>query len=208
MSTRLVYVADAMCSWCWGFSPVLETVRARFELPVELIVGGLRPGGAAQRMDDGMRSYLRGTWGRISELTSQPFDFAPLDWKEWVYDTELPARAVVAMRQAAPDLELALFQRLQRAFYAEGVDVTSPDVYPELVEPLGVEPDGFGALLASDAVREATWQDFARARAMGVTGFPALLLVHEQTASVLTLGYRPVEAIAPLVGEALGRGGA
>ena len=26
MSARLLYVMDPMCSWCWGFAPVLESL--------------------------------------------------------------------------------------------------------------------------------------------------------------------------------------
>ena len=43
---HLVYFADPMCSWCWGFAPVINAIRGRYgeRLPVRLIVGGLRPG--------------------------------------------------------------------------------------------------------------------------------------------------------------------
>ncbi|MDH5427723.1 MAG: DsbA family protein, partial [Nitrospirota bacterium] len=31
MSPTLIYVADPMCSWCWGFSPVLEEIRRLYQ---------------------------------------------------------------------------------------------------------------------------------------------------------------------------------
>lgn len=46
MPSHLLYIADPMCSWCWGFSPIIEKVRDHFgeALPMELLMGGLRPG--------------------------------------------------------------------------------------------------------------------------------------------------------------------
>lgn len=47
---RLIYVADPMCSWCYGFGPQLADLRARLAdtlgapVPVTLVTGGLRPG--------------------------------------------------------------------------------------------------------------------------------------------------------------------
>ena len=45
MSHRfLVYFADPMCSWCYGFSPVIREIADHFgeRLPVEVVMGGLR----------------------------------------------------------------------------------------------------------------------------------------------------------------------
>ena len=43
---QLIYFADPMCSWCYGFSPVVRALRPRYAevLPIRLIMGGLRPG--------------------------------------------------------------------------------------------------------------------------------------------------------------------
>ena len=43
---HLLYVADPMCSWCYGFSPVIGAVAGHFgdRLPVRLLMGGLRAG--------------------------------------------------------------------------------------------------------------------------------------------------------------------
>ena len=43
---HLLYIADPMCSWCYGFAPVIEAIAAHFgeRLPVRIMVGGLRAG--------------------------------------------------------------------------------------------------------------------------------------------------------------------
>ena len=42
----LWYFADPMCSWCWGFAPVISAIEETYKnrLKVELVLGGLRPG--------------------------------------------------------------------------------------------------------------------------------------------------------------------
>ena len=49
---RLIYFADPMCSWCYGFSPVIAQIRQTFgrALPIEVVMGGLRPGNAGPRL--------------------------------------------------------------------------------------------------------------------------------------------------------------
>jgi len=40
------YIADPMCSWCWGFAPIIEKIRERYSdrLNFGLMLGDLRPG--------------------------------------------------------------------------------------------------------------------------------------------------------------------
>ena len=200
---KLIYIGDPMCSWCWGFAPVLEAVSQEFSLPVEVIVGGLRPGPEAQIMDDQLRSYLHREWSRIHEATGQPFDFAALDREAWTYDTELPAMAIATMRAVDASKTLDFFVRLQRAFYAENIDVTDPDAYPALAAEFDIDGDSFTAQMLTEDAKAAAWSDFARSREMGIAGFPALVLRSGSRNRLLTYGYRPVDALRPIARSAL-----
>ena len=73
---HLVYFADPMCSWCWGFSPVIDTIRDQFgsDLPIRLIMGGLRPG-TTKPMDEAARRTTREHWEHVHKASSQPFGF-------------------------------------------------------------------------------------------------------------------------------------
>ncbi|MCA3720124.1 MAG: DsbA family protein, partial [Phenylobacterium sp.] len=76
---HLIYFADPMCSWCYGFSPVMEDIRRAFgrALPVRLVMGGLRPG-TETPMTPEARDSLRGHWTHITEATGLPFGGAVL----------------------------------------------------------------------------------------------------------------------------------
>lgn len=181
-----------MCSWCWGFAPTLERLRAEYpELELQLILGGLRPGPYAQALDDNMREYLRHHWQAVQQASGQAFNDEVLSWQDWRYDTEPACRAVVSMRQLAPDATLPFFTRLQRAFYAEAIDVTVDSSYPDLVEAFGVDSHTFIERFHSDGVKQATWQDFSLSRSLGVQGFPSLLLVDEGRYQALATGFTP-----------------
>lgn len=203
-SAGLLYVGDPMCSWCWGFAPVLERLEEDYALPVDVLVGGLRPGPAAVPLDETMKRFLRREWARIQEVTGQPFDFSTLDREGWLYDSLLPAIAVAGIRSRRPEKTLDFFNRVQRAFYAEAVDVTRASVYGALVEPLGVDADEFTAYLTSPAGGHAAAQDFARAARLGVQGFPTLLFRRVDGGMVLVArGYAPREHVAPIIEDLL-----
>ena len=40
---EIIYVGDPMCSWCWGFSPVLNRIRADYDAvaPMRVVVGAV-----------------------------------------------------------------------------------------------------------------------------------------------------------------------
>ncbi len=201
---EFIYVGDPMCSWCWGFSPVMERLAERFGFPTLLIVGGLRPGPASEVLDDRMRRFLEHHWVEIGERTGQPFDLGGLDRQEWIYDTLLPDTAAVTMRQIRPDEALRFFARLQRAFYAEAMDVTDSALYPELLEGFDVDPDRFLEALASEEMQQRTYGDFARARALGADGFPTLFLRVGDEIFLVSRGYAPYEMLEPALAEFTG----
>jgi putative protein-disulfide isomerase len=193
---ELIYVADPMCSWCYGFGPEIRALDDRFDFPTSVIVGGLRPGPAAEPLDDRLRSVLRHHWEEVGRRTGQPFDPRGLDREDWIYDTLLPDTAVVVMRQRNPDAVLPFFERLQQAFYAEGVDITNPAVYPDLLAGFDVESEEFHAALISEPAIEATYTDFGRARGLGASGFPTLFLRAGDEIFLVSRGYAQADVLA------------
>ena len=192
---ELLYIADPMCSWCWGFAPVIERIDHSFDIPVRVVVGGLRPGDRAEPLDR-VRPMLEHHWEQVAAASGQPFDVKALDRTDWMYDTMVPDTAVVTMRQTAPDETLRFLATVQRAFYADVTDVTDPDVYGDLVVGFPVDPDGFVAAIRSSEMHAVAAKDFQEAQWMGVTGFPSLLLRDGATTVPVALGYAPFAQIA------------
>jgi putative protein-disulfide isomerase len=203
---HLIYFADPMCSWCWGFAGVIDALQEMWGevLPIRLIMGGLRPG-TTEAMSEAAKAELRGHWTHVTEASGQPFGPSGADRPGFVYDTDPAARAVVAIRRANPGRALAFLHAAQRGFYSEGLDVTDPAVLMDLAAGLGQDPARFAADLASEEVKQETWGDYAISRNAGVTGFPTLILGPrvDGTYMAVTRGFQPAGAILPAIAGAL-----
>ncbi len=198
---HLVYFADPMCSWCWGFSPVINGLADHFgdRLPVTLIIGGLRPG-ATEPMDDKMKAEIRHHWEKVHERTGQPFDFSFFEREGFVYDTEPADRAIVVMRLLNPRVMLSYFNSVQRAFYAENRDVSDENVLADIAAEHGLDRDRFYRALQTEQARKSTLTDFETARASGVTGFPTLYAGDTESGyAMVTTGYRPLDGLPEIL---------
>jgi putative protein-disulfide isomerase len=194
---HFLYIADPMCSWCYGFAPVIEELARRFEgrLPVKLMMGGLRAGNTrAMRQED--KDYIRSAWTRVGEASGQPFDFAFFDREGFVYDTEPACRAVVTVRHMAPEKALTFKGRLSAAFYGANRDMTNTDEIVQLATECGLDGEAFKGLFLSADIRNDTFRDFLTAKQMGVEGFPCLVAGNETDGyALVTNGYRPIDGI-------------
>jgi len=201
-SRHLIYFSDPMCSWCYGFAPVIGAIQGAFgeRLPIRLVMGGLRPG-TAEPWTETTRAQLREHWGHVAKATGQPFDFAILERDDFVYDTDPAARAVVVTRRFDPELALAYLGRAQRAFYAQNRDVTSVEVLADLAAELGLPRSEFLAQLATEEARTETWRDYAIAQRAGVSGFPTLVAGpnEEGVFGVVTRGFSPGPQVLPIL---------
>lgn len=199
---HVLYFGDPMCSWCWGFTPVLqgihEAVQGRAEL--HMVMGGLRPG-THESWDPEMRDYIRHHWQDVEAKTGQAFDYARFDDENFIYDTEPGCRALVVARTMDQAKAPTMYEALQRGFYAEGLDITKPEILADIAQAQGLDRTEFSSLLAQDKAREQVAADFNRARAFGVTGFPSVLCADDGQYAFLTLGYRPLSAVTPLLEE-------
>ncbi len=199
MSKTILYFADPMCSWCWGFQPVMDEVRAAVgdKAAIQIFVGGLRPF-TDHAMTDKDKRYVRNHWEHVAEASGQPFDFGFFDRDGFTYDTEPACRAVVTVRKLAPDLAHAMLNRLHRAFYAEGMDTTDPDQLADLAHDVGVPRGDFEIAFAAEETKQETLADFYYAQKAQITGFPTVVGVEEgQPPVALTIGFRPWEGLEP-----------
>lgn len=199
---HLLYVADPMCSWCYGFSPVIGALASHFGasgMPVKVLMGGLRPGNTKPMRDED-RAYIRSAWTRVAAATGQPFDHAFFERESFTYDTEPACRAVVAMRALAPALTLGYLAAVSRAFYAANRDTTSPAVLADIAGELGENRDQFEGALASEDLRQATLGDFVTASEAGIRGFPTLLVSRgEGPYALVTNGYAPLDGMVEAI---------
>ena len=198
---NLIYVGDAMCSWCYGFAKPLDELLADPQgaapLQLALVMGGLRPFTTepmtAQRIDE-----IAGHWHHVGEASGQPFTPSPhtaMHQPGFVYDTEPASRATVTVRSLWPQHVWRYFKTVQHAFYAEGRNVVEPGVLADIAAQLGLPRAEFATAFASQNMRDATLQDFQQSQAWGIRGFPTLVAEHGDHLHLVGSGYMPIAAL-------------
>lgn len=184
----LLYVADPMCSWCYGFAPSLAAARQRWPaLPVQLLMGGLRPAG--ELLDARLRASIQHHWEQVAARSGQPFSPTGLAREGWLYTTEPACRAVVTVREHWPERSLDMFHAIQTGFYAQGKDTTDPEILSALAQDAGIQPEHFALRFQAATSIDATRNDFATAQRLGIRGFPTLLAAREGQAQVVAPGW-------------------
>ncbi len=190
MMAKLIYIADPMCSWCYGFGPELSRLFETMpELELEIVVGGLRAYNT-QEMEPQLKATLLSHWRHVEQASGLPFSDAAISRAGFIYDTEPACRAVVTARLLAPDLapraQLGVFHAIQRAFYADGIDVTGGEALAEVAaaalttEGIPLNAAAFHAKWSDDASIAATRNDFIRTQRWGVSGFPTVLVEYQK----------------------------
>lgn len=194
---HFLYFADPLCSWCYGFAPVIAEIERRFagRLPVHVVVGGLRAFNTRpMRPED--KAYIRDAWTRVATASGQPFDQTFFDREGFIYDTEPACRAVVAVRRRERSKALAMFTAISRAFYSANRDVTDPGVLTEIAAELGDDAQVFRDEFLAPETRNETVGDFQFAQQAGVSGFPCLVAgTMEGGYTLVTSGYRPLDGL-------------
>jgi len=194
----LWYFADPMCSWCWGFAPVIGAIRDAYreQLQVALMMGGLRPG-TKEPVTPQFREEILHHWREVHRRTGQPFAFEGAMPEGFVYDTEPPSRAVVVVGELNAEATFSYFKSVQAAFYAQQQDVTKADTLAALAEQHGVATAQFLQRFHSEDAKQKTQMHFHQTRQAGVRGFPTVVLQNDSGYALLTVGYRPLDELKP-----------
>ncbi len=174
--------------------------RYRDQVTIEVLLGGLRPGNT-ERFDEGRRAYILSHWHAVHERTGQSFNFDFHPEPSFIYDTEPPSRAMMVIRKLAPDKEFVFLNAVQEAFYVKNKNVTHTEILTDLASTQGIDRDSFLVGFNDSEVKQSVWQEFDRARQLGVSGFPALLGQNGNEHIKLTQGYQPTAVLVPIIDE-------
>lgn len=191
ISRKLIYYADPMCPWCWGFSPVVKEIQERYRdhFHFSYVVGGLRTGEKVTAVNTESKEYIRDHWECAMYESGQPFDLEFVEEMEFAYDTEHSCRAVVAMRQIKPGSEFDFDKRLQEEFYTNKKNPTIIETFIEIAGSLGVTEDEFRIAYFSTEVERALLSDFEQAQKLHRKILPTLILETEGERTLIASGF-------------------
>lgn len=190
---EIIYVGDPMCSWCWGISNHLKTLKSEYsQFKFSIVVGGLRPGGG-EAWDDEMKKFLKHHWEEVTKRSGQPFGYSLFDKESFNYDTEPPCRAVVASRKWMGENELQFFESVSRKFYVDNEDPSEPEFYRSICQEFDIPFELFKQIFESDETKYNTHQEFQLNRQWGVKGYPTVLFKSGNQLFQINHGYTEFE---------------
>jgi len=142
MAAPITYLFDPFCGWCYGAAPQIAALRAALgEDRIQGLPVGLFAGEYARPMDPEFRDYAWSNDQRIAAMTSQTFSQAYFDQVLSNFaaplDSGPPTLAFAVADRLRQGSGLALLDRMQRARFVEGRDLTVPATLFDLAAELG-----------------------------------------------------------------------
>jgi putative protein-disulfide isomerase len=186
-ASTLLYVADPMCSWCWGFAPVLEKIAQAYpKIPIRIVLGGLAPDSDTP-MEAEMRAYVQQAWRDVHARTGAEFNFD--FWQKCAprRSTWPACRAVILARRHG--FEGAMFAAIQNAYYLKAQNPSDDQTLADLAADLGMNQTDFLRDLHSESTQAELDQDFELRRQLGASSFPSLGLQLEASVKFLHRGW-------------------
>lgn len=155
--TKVIYIADPLCGWCWGAAPAVSAVHqtalesgAQFEL----VHRAFFTGEMTRWMSNSFSDYVIEADKRIQAVSGQPFSDT---YKEnllynasLIFDSWPTAIAIQAVKQLAPDVILQYFECLQNKRFIEGRVITDASVLTEVATEAGIKPIDFHSCFTHD----------------------------------------------------------
>ena len=189
-------VHDPMCSWCYAFAPNWRRINAALpaSISVQYVLGGLAPD-SDEPMPLHVQVHIQDNWRRIQSIVpgiTFNFDF----WTRCLprRSTYPACRAVLAAKHFGPQYEVKMIDRIQIAYYREARNPSDVETLCELAGEIGIDVQAFEAWMGGEACEAMLERDIQKTRALGVTGFPSLVLATDDGIAVI-----PHDYIDPLI---------
>ncbi len=189
MTTTLYYIYDPMCSWCWGYAPTWNRLQKELATHVDIVYG---IGGLAKDsntiMSAEMQTILQQTWKKIAQQLGTQFNFDFWQQCQPRRSTYPACRATLAAR--AFNKEQEMLAAIQQAYYLQAKNPSDIETLQKLAIEIGLNDHDFLEQLTSQQLNNSLQAEIKIMRAMPINGFPALVLLKNQTYHAITIDYK------------------
>lgn len=211
MQPILFYCYDALCGWCYGFSPVIKKLSENYsnQLQFEVLSGGMVMPDQRQPVRV-MAGYISKAYKTVEETTGITFGqdflwhiFHPEE-SDWALDSEKPAIALCVLKDYAPDKAVEMASALQYGLMYEGRDLTDDEAYRHLLHQYNIPEKEFYNKLRSEEYKDKAYYEFALVKQLQVNGYPTVLMqVSDSKFYLLSRGYTDYQTLQERVEKVL-----
>lgn len=173
-----------MCSFCWAYRPAFSQLGRALshkhpDLNIVPLLGGLAPDSNAP-MPAAMQEKLQATWRYIEKnIPGTPFNFDFWQRCQPRRSTYPACRAVIAVRQLAPEKENDMVFAIQSAYYLYAENPSNDDTLVRAARRIGLSEAEFTAQYHSGETEQAFLNDRRFSQALGIDSFPSLVWAHD-----------------------------
>jgi putative protein-disulfide isomerase len=192
----LYYVFDALCGWCYGFSPVMQRVAAGYagKMNIEVISGGMVTGTRIGPIGK-VAPYIKEAHKDVERATGTKFGDAFLNGTlatgTAIFSSIEPALAIATVRNANPAKALAFAHDVQHAIYFDGIAPTNLEAIAPYASKYGISESQFLNEAKSQSIMAQALKEFKMSDSLKVTGFPTLFILKNQKLIRIAEGYLP-----------------
>jgi len=202
---KLIYIYDAICGWCYGFTPVIQQLQAQSgpEMELEILSGGMMLS-ANHRQASAMYTYIQDAHKKVEATTGIKFGTAFLDeylQTDDIMDSEKPGVALTVFKQYQPEQAINFAHDMQLALNYWGKSLNNDDTYSALLEKYNIPVAEFLKKMQEDENKYATQQEFNIVQQWGITGFPAAILDNGEQLYLIARGFTPLERMLATIKE-------
>ena len=197
----IIYVYDALCGWCYGFSPVIKKVFEKYQTQFnfEVISGGMILGEREGPIGE-VAAYIKDAYKTVENTTGVKFGEIfvneVLEDGKLYFSSEKPSIALSVFKTIYPQKAIPFAHDLQSAIYYDGLDLSKDESYIVLAEKYQINGHEFIEKLNAEEFKQAAYYDFALAKQLQVTGYPAVLIkTGESNFYMIAKGYTDLESI-------------
>ena len=179
---KIIYVYDALCGWCYGFSPVMIQFQEKYKesIDVEVISGGMITGNRIGPIGE-VAYYINQAYINVEKLTGAKFgvNFLNKTLKEGhaIFTSIPPAIALSVFKKTDSLGNSVLFaSELQKAIYYEGIEPNNSTEYAKIASKFGIDSESFITKFDDPKYTKLAFVDFEKSSTLGVKGFPTVFL--------------------------------
>jgi len=193
---KIVYVYDALCGWCYGFSPVMTQFQEKYNdsLSFEVISGGMITGDRIGPIGE-VASYISWAYKDVEKATGVKFGDKFLNKtlkKGDAIFTSIPsAIALSVFKNLDPKNSIRFASELQKAIYYDGIEPENFTAYGKIAVKFGLDAESFVLKMKDPLNRKLAEDDFKKSDELNVSGFPTIFIKINGTYHNIGSGYMP-----------------
>jgi putative protein-disulfide isomerase len=189
--TRLFYIHDPMCSWCYAFSRGWAALQA--ELPEDVAIiylaGGLAPD-TTEPMPLSKQHAIQQIWQRVEQtVPGVSFNYDFWSRNTPIRSTYLACRAVLAARTQHAESEPEMVRAIHRAYYQKALNPSLPETLQRCAQEIGLDVPLFARDLVSPEIERRLQQEIRQSRQLDADVYPSLRLVHDNVIFPIQIDY-------------------